>query len=845
MDAAAASACHSCGATVSRDELVQGLAVRIDGNLVCPLCVDGLPGEAQVKINRVRALRGLNAVTYRVERPRHPRLAAYTFTTAGKLVEHRRELVDHGRYTAPLLPPPSERPAAPTPAVAPGPAAQAARGRNRGVLFAVAGLAVVGLALGLVLGRRGEAPAAVQPDVAAPATASERPAKGRLDYASGALRAWDEAGADPDCPAEVREAIAGEVIAERTRVLDQAERALTDGDRERASAALASDEVPAHILFAAVRQRSDTLAKRIAAPAGPTPIAPVPPLVARPRPVPPPIPVVVAKPPRPAVPLAVAATPTSTDCLLLKAADLAEAEGRDDWKGGGTRTLSGESGSLSRTLALAGGRYQVWVRARGGDSGGSVLLVLGAVRTAPIQLAPARSATWQRIATSLELPPGPCRLQVVALGIGASIADIYLAGSDRAEPAGVGEAAGAPIWLPDAPPTPSEPPKPATQAGPWLPKFVGVHPILDPFDPASRVPPGLPGNAGAIHESTTTKGRKKQGFTLDLTGVDLVAGGVALLIHPVRPDRTQVAITLVDADDHRHPLPPMAVDPSRWNTLLVPASAAAGPVDPDRLRAVLIEDVAPLTTSFLLAKVATSTGEPPTEAALDLRPPALLPFAYADLDRALTVVAAKRKSRNWRRDFDPGALKVLIGHQLLMGGWDTLARKGLADVLKEQLKTDELPVRTLQEFVMHDAWLDALFEPPVDKPAVLDPAKHHLVILCTAGVEFPIGLTEPQAFLNLWTKLIDKCIERGVLPVTVLGPNKVNAADIAEVEQLWIHVEAWLRKNRPGLPMIDLRPAKAVSYQRFAPGMALLSSQLLVDGYGELYRRILALKKAK
>ena len=125
MDAAAASPCHSCGAPVSKDELVQGLAVRIDGNLVCPLCVDGLPGEAQVKINRVRALRGLNAVTYRVERLRHPRLAAYTFTTAGNLNVHRRDLSASGRFEAPLLPPPSERPPAPTPAMAPGPAAAA------------------------------------------------------------------------------------------------------------------------------------------------------------------------------------------------------------------------------------------------------------------------------------------------------------------------------------------------------------------------------------------------------------------------------------------------------------------------------------------------------------------------------------------------------------------------------------------------------------------------------------------------------------------------------------------------------------------------------------------------
>ena len=843
MDAAAASPCHSCGAPVSKDELVQGLAVRIDGNLVCPLCVDGLPGEAQVKINRVRALRGLNAVTYRVERLRHPRLAAYTFTTAGNLNVHRRDLAASGRFEAPLLPPPSERPPAPTPAMAPGPAA-AARGRSRGRLVAIAGVAVVGLGIGLAFSVNGGTPTATGTPATAPiAPTAERPAKRRLDYASGALRAWDEAAADPDCPAEVREAIAAEVIAERTRALDDAERALKQGDRERATAALTGDDPPPHVLFANLRLRGERLAKRIAEPAAPMP--PEPPVVAPPQPMPPPVLRPAPIPPPPVVAKAVvAATPASADCLLIKAADLGETAGRDEWKGRTTRSLSGDSGSLARTLALAGGRYQVWVRARGGDIAGSVQVVLGALRTAPIAVAPAKTATWQRIATEVELPPGPCRLQVVALGLGASITELYLAGSDLPEPERGGDSAGAPTWLPDQAPPPTDPAKLTSHAGAWSPRFAGVHAVLDPLDPASRVPPGLPGNGGAIHESSA-KGRKKQGFTLDLTGVDLTGGGLALLIHPVRPDRIQLVITLIDADDRRQVLPPMPVDAGRWNTLLVPATAATGQVDADRLKALMIEDVAALTTSFLLAKVAVSRGEPPSETALDLRAPALLPLAYADLDRALTAVAAKRKSRNWRRDFDPAALKVLIGHQLLMGGWDTMARKGLAEVLKEPLKNDELPMRTLQEFVMHDAWLDALFEPPADQPAVLDPAKHHLVILCTAGVEFPIGLNEPQAFLNLWIRLIDKCIERGVLPVTVLGPNKVNASDIAEVEQLWIHVEAWLRKNRPGLPIIDLRSAKAVSYQRFAPGMAQLSVQLLVDGYGELYRRILALKKAK
>jgi len=836
MDASATTSCHACGALVAKDELAQGLAVRIDGNLICPLCVDGLPGEAQVKINQVRALRGLNSVTYRVDRPRHPQLAAYTFTTAGNLVVHRRELASSGRFAAPMLPPPSERPAAPVAAPNLTP-----RRLNRNVLLGSVSLAVVGIGLALVT--RGSGAATNGPVATIPIpTETTRPAKRRLDYASGALRAWDEAATDPDCPAEVREAIAAEVIAARTRALDDAERALEGGNPHLAATTMAGDEVPQHVLFAALHRRADSLAQRIAAP----PLAPIPTppvALASPPPVPPPS-LAPAPVPTPAAPIAVAVSPSSSDCLLLKAADLAEAAGRNDWdRNKGGLSLSNESGSLARTLALAGGHYQVWVRARGVATAASVQVVLGKARTAPTVLPPAKTAAWHRLADSIELPPGPCRLQVVALGLGAVVADIYLAGTDLPTPERVAERATAPTWLPDTPDT-VEPPKPTAQVGPWSPRFLGVHPVVDPLDPLTRVPTGLPGNAGPIHESVA-KNRKKHGFTLDLTGVDISGGGVALLVHPVRPDRTQLAITLIDADDKRHLLPAMALEPGRWNTVLVPAAAGAGQVDADRLKAIAIEDVNPLTTSFLLAKVAIGTGEAPTATALELRDPALLPLPYADLERALTAVAAKRRSRNWRRDFDPALLKVLIGHQLLMGEWNTLARKGLAEVLKEPLKNDELPVRTIQAIVLQDQWLDALFEPPPDTPAVLDPAKHHLVILCTAGIEFPVGLSEPQAFLNLWVKLIDKCIERGVLPVTVLGPNKVDAADVAEVELLWSHVETYLRKNRPGLPILDLRPARAISYQRFAPGMAKLSVNLLVDGYGELYRRILALKKLK
>jgi len=47
--------CSSCDAGVSADDIVAGLAVRTDGQLLCPPCVETLPPETQVGINRVRA----------------------------------------------------------------------------------------------------------------------------------------------------------------------------------------------------------------------------------------------------------------------------------------------------------------------------------------------------------------------------------------------------------------------------------------------------------------------------------------------------------------------------------------------------------------------------------------------------------------------------------------------------------------------------------------------------------------------------------------------------------------------------------------------------------------------
>nr|MBA3939248.1 hypothetical protein [Planctomycetota bacterium] len=95
--------CGSCGALILPEELAEGLAVRVDGALVCPLCVDSLPGKAQVRINQMRAVRGLDATTYRVELARRPQLQLFSFTTAMNINGHRRKQAINGFFEAPVL----------------------------------------------------------------------------------------------------------------------------------------------------------------------------------------------------------------------------------------------------------------------------------------------------------------------------------------------------------------------------------------------------------------------------------------------------------------------------------------------------------------------------------------------------------------------------------------------------------------------------------------------------------------------------------------------------------------------------------------------------------------------
>ena len=103
-EAAAVLACSRCDGPVNADDLVEGLAVRIDGLTVCALCIETLSPALRIQINRVRALKGLAVVTYRVTRRQHPEHHFYSFTSAGLLLLHRRALVHGTEFVTPDLP---------------------------------------------------------------------------------------------------------------------------------------------------------------------------------------------------------------------------------------------------------------------------------------------------------------------------------------------------------------------------------------------------------------------------------------------------------------------------------------------------------------------------------------------------------------------------------------------------------------------------------------------------------------------------------------------------------------------------------------------------------------------
>ena len=338
MNEVTLSTCTRCGATIATDDLNAGLAVRVDGSLVCEMCVDTLPGEAVVRINRMRALKGLEVTTYQVTNPKTPTLQLYSFTTAANVTTHRRKLVSDGFYEAPKLPPPGQRAPLPvepkrtvTDRVAPG----VRPGRTAMLIAAGATVAILlGIAITVAsLSSKKTTPAndsALTTPAQLPPPEPPKPLKTRFDYAVDPIAAWVQVTQDIDCPNLVRQGIAQELIRKRNQQLDTAEEALAERRLDDAAALANGIALPDDITFRAVRDRENDLRNRLLAsrtmasikPPIPTKIEPTPtqipvpapnpePVAPPPLPVPTPIPVPVAPTPVPVAPTPTLPTPVA------------------------------------------------------------------------------------------------------------------------------------------------------------------------------------------------------------------------------------------------------------------------------------------------------------------------------------------------------------------------------------------------------------------------------------------------------------------------------------------------------------------------------------------------------
>jgi hypothetical protein len=137
-------ACSRCDGPVQPEDLTEGIAVRVDGQPVCALCVESLPPALRLQIIRARALKGLAITTYRMAVARHPEHQFYTFTNAGLLLLHRRALVHGTEFPTPDLP----AAGAPPP---PTPRQQRTKPTSNAAMWAVVGGAAVLVAGGIAL----------------------------------------------------------------------------------------------------------------------------------------------------------------------------------------------------------------------------------------------------------------------------------------------------------------------------------------------------------------------------------------------------------------------------------------------------------------------------------------------------------------------------------------------------------------------------------------------------------------------------------------------------------------------------------------------------------------------
>ena len=265
-DSATHTTCDRCGVSVPFSDLRQGLAIRIKDEVVCSSCVDALPSDTQIKINQLRAVRGMDSTTYRVSDDFRPQTNVFTFSTSINLIKHRHQLKTSGRFEAPPLPK-DQRAVSQRSEIAKFNKNHEKPTRKSPRLYlTAAAVCAAAVIFGIILWPAN--------DTAQALSTSEQAAKieqERLNKAYAALAlipdpvqalrsAKDEHGLAVDDPVVL--GIYKQIIEQKTRELDAADEALKDGEFERSRELAARTALPAgERRFTLLKDRQEVIEK--------------------------------------------------------------------------------------------------------------------------------------------------------------------------------------------------------------------------------------------------------------------------------------------------------------------------------------------------------------------------------------------------------------------------------------------------------------------------------------------------------------------------------------------------------------------------------------------------------
>jgi len=604
MNTASPLICSTCNGPISNEDLAQGLAVRVDGETICPMCVDLLPGRAQFEINKLRALKGFSATTYRVLVPAHVDHLRFTFTTASNIMGHYRTIRAEGDFVAPWLPEQVStiRPKTPKPGsrnhsssttgvrasrTSLAQAAHAAPGASRQWLYIGTGVGVLVVlcvvTAGLLLSQSHHPKAR---PAAAPGTSHSALASVRSDYPADPFTAWMMCTTDPRCPQDLVISIDQELRTHLQAALDQTAVQLQGHAYAAAATLLGAVRIPDDASFNALRGRAKDLQAQLAdmsAPA-PTPAPPepgpapqeaavAPPVETPPPSVAPPVggPLVgddaqhplattpaplIVPPPAPAP----APAPPSGESWMIPTRDLlppgSSAVSRD-----GVLVMGSE---LQRTLPpLGGGSYQIWTK--GGnphDPQGSLMLMLDGQLVQTLSGSAASADDWHVLTPNIGLAPGAHLLQIEVVGDGWQIGGFYIATTSYPEPARNPPFTKAP-W-PNAPvataPAPAHGadqiaiPAPALTGQrhvlPWTPSFTWPATLRpEPLDGTANIPSPWPAGSPPFYRAQLFTPAGPDTLVLHLLRKDVQGGGVVMVLNPMRIDRKMLRVFLEWTED--------------------------------------------------------------------------------------------------------------------------------------------------------------------------------------------------------------------------------------------------------------------------------------------------------